>query len=200
MEPGASSEPSWPPSGATGLRLPTCWPSPLGCGVVRCWGCAGGTSISSRAAWRSNNARPGQLQAVVRSAEDRAQPTDDLSRSRDARSPVQPPHQTTSRKGGGSAIYHDQDLVFAKADGSPINPDYFSQCFDRTVAKLPVPPDSPARSSPHPRHARFTSRCSGQDHVRTPGPCQRWLHPGRLHPRPTWPRPGRREPGGWPHT
>ena len=29
--------------------------------------------------------------------------------------------------------------MFAKADGSPINPDYFSQCFDRTVAKLPVP-------------------------------------------------------------
>ena len=35
--------------------------------------------------------------------------------------------------------YNDQDLVFAKVDGSPTHPDYFSQCFDRTVAKLPVP-------------------------------------------------------------
>ena len=42
-------------------------------------------------------------------------------------------------KATDGATYHDQDLVFAKADGSPINPDYFSQCFDRTVAKLPVP-------------------------------------------------------------
>lgn len=37
--------------------------------------------------------------------------------------------------GGG---YIDQGLVFAKPDGSPLNPDYFSQVFDRTVAKLPV--------------------------------------------------------------
>jgi integrase len=37
------------------------------------------------------------------------------------------------------AAYSDQDLVFAKIDGSPTHPDYFSQCFDRTVAKLPVP-------------------------------------------------------------
>jgi integrase len=35
--------------------------------------------------------------------------------------------------------YNDQDLVFAKVDGSATHPDYFSQCFDRTVAKLPVP-------------------------------------------------------------
>jgi integrase len=35
--------------------------------------------------------------------------------------------------------YHDQDLVFAKIDGSPTHPDFYSQCFDRTVAKLPVP-------------------------------------------------------------
>lgn len=34
--------------------------------------------------------------------------------------------------------YQDHDLIFAKLDGSPINPDYFSQCFDRTVAKLPI--------------------------------------------------------------
>jgi integrase len=35
--------------------------------------------------------------------------------------------------------YQDNDLIFAKLDGSPIHPDYFSQCFDRTVAKLDVP-------------------------------------------------------------
>lgn len=33
----------------------------------------------------------------------------------------------------------DHDLIFAKVDGSPINPDYFSQAFDRTVAKLQIP-------------------------------------------------------------
>jgi integrase len=35
--------------------------------------------------------------------------------------------------------YQDQDLVFTKIDGSPIHPDYYSQCFDRTVAKLDIP-------------------------------------------------------------
>jgi integrase len=35
--------------------------------------------------------------------------------------------------------YNDEGLVFAKLDGSPVNPDYFSQLFDRTVAKLQVP-------------------------------------------------------------
>jgi integrase len=35
--------------------------------------------------------------------------------------------------------YKDLDLVFPKIDGSPTNPDFFSQCFDRTVAKLTVP-------------------------------------------------------------
>ena len=34
--------------------------------------------------------------------------------------------------------FTDNDLMFAKVDGSPINPDYFSQAFDRTVAKLPI--------------------------------------------------------------
>jgi integrase len=34
--------------------------------------------------------------------------------------------------------YHDQGFVFAKPDGSPLNPDYFSQLFDRTVVKLPI--------------------------------------------------------------
>ncbi len=29
-------------------------------------------------------------------------------------------------------------LVFARIDGSPLNPDYLSQLFDRTVASLPV--------------------------------------------------------------
>lgn len=50
-------------------------------------------------------------------------------------------HRTRQRveKAADGATYHDQDLVFAKADGSPTNPDYYSQCFDRTVAKLPVP-------------------------------------------------------------
>jgi integrase len=35
--------------------------------------------------------------------------------------------------------YIDHDLVFPKLDGSPTHPDYFSQCFDRTVAKLGLP-------------------------------------------------------------
>jgi integrase len=34
--------------------------------------------------------------------------------------------------------YRDQGLVFTKVDGTPVHPDYFSQLFDRTVAKLPV--------------------------------------------------------------
>lgn len=36
------------------------------------------------------------------------------------------------------AGYTDHGLVFAKVDGSPLNPDYFSQVFDRTVARLPI--------------------------------------------------------------
>jgi integrase len=32
----------------------------------------------------------------------------------------------------------DDDLVFTKADGSPLHPDIFSQVFDRCVERLPV--------------------------------------------------------------
>jgi integrase len=46
--------------------------------------------------------------------------------------------QTEERKIVGVG-YMDNGLAFAKVDGSPIHPDYFSQVFDRTVAKLPVP-------------------------------------------------------------
>lgn len=35
--------------------------------------------------------------------------------------------------------YHDQDLVFARENGDPIHPDYFSQTFDRTVKRLKLP-------------------------------------------------------------
>lgn len=35
--------------------------------------------------------------------------------------------------------YAPLDLVFAREDGKPIHPDLFSQIFDRTVAKLPLP-------------------------------------------------------------
>jgi integrase len=35
--------------------------------------------------------------------------------------------------------YHDQDLVFAREDGRPTHPDYFSQTFDRSVARLKLP-------------------------------------------------------------
>jgi len=35
--------------------------------------------------------------------------------------------------------YHDHDLVLARPDGEPVHPDYFSQCFDRTVARLGMP-------------------------------------------------------------
>ncbi|MCZ7537305.1 MAG: site-specific integrase [Acidimicrobiia bacterium] len=50
-------------------------------------------------------------------------------------------HRTAQRRerhllGDG---YRDQDLVFARPDGSPIHPDYFSQTFDRTVKRLELP-------------------------------------------------------------
>jgi integrase len=35
--------------------------------------------------------------------------------------------------------YHDHGLVFARLDGRPIHPDYFTQAFDRAVAKLDLP-------------------------------------------------------------
>ena len=35
--------------------------------------------------------------------------------------------------------YHDQDLVFAREDGTPVHPDYFSQTFDRSVKRLGLP-------------------------------------------------------------
>ncbi len=35
--------------------------------------------------------------------------------------------------------YQDNDLVFARPDGTPINPDAFSQSFDRLVACSPLP-------------------------------------------------------------
>jgi len=37
------------------------------------------------------------------------------------------------------AGYHDHDLVFAREDGTPVHPDYFSQTFDRTVKRLKLP-------------------------------------------------------------
>jgi integrase len=36
-------------------------------------------------------------------------------------------------------IYHDKGLVFARPDGGPIHPDFFSQSFDRLVAKTKLP-------------------------------------------------------------
>jgi len=35
--------------------------------------------------------------------------------------------------------YRDQGLVFARENGEPIHPDYFSQTFDRTVKRLKLP-------------------------------------------------------------
>ncbi len=35
--------------------------------------------------------------------------------------------------------YRDQDLVFAREDGDPIHPDFFSQSFDRAVRRLGLP-------------------------------------------------------------
>lgn len=35
--------------------------------------------------------------------------------------------------------YQDNDLVFAREDGTPIHPDYFSQLFERTVKRLGLP-------------------------------------------------------------
>ncbi len=39
----------------------------------------------------------------------------------------------------GPTAYQDNDLVFARPDGTPINPDAFSQSFDRLVARSPLP-------------------------------------------------------------
>jgi integrase len=44
-----------------------------------------------------------------------------------------------AEKGELGSAYLDNDLVFAKLNGSPLNPDYFSQYFDRTVARLALP-------------------------------------------------------------
>jgi integrase len=35
--------------------------------------------------------------------------------------------------------YKDQGLVFARPDGGPVHPDFFSQSFDRLVAKTELP-------------------------------------------------------------
>lgn len=43
--------------------------------------------------------------------------------------------QQSERKAMGEG-FKDQDLVFCRPDGSPIHPDYFSQTFDRTVARV----------------------------------------------------------------
>lgn len=45
----------------------------------------------------------------------------------------------TEEKGAVGTGYQDQDLVFAREDGTPLHPDYFSQLFDRTVARLGLP-------------------------------------------------------------
>ena len=39
----------------------------------------------------------------------------------------------------GPAAYHDNDLVFARPDGAPINPDSSSQSFDRLVVRSELP-------------------------------------------------------------
>jgi integrase len=46
--------------------------------------------------------------------------------------------QRSERLAVGSE-YTDPDLVFAREDGRPLHPDYFSQLFDRTVTKLGLP-------------------------------------------------------------
>jgi len=46
--------------------------------------------------------------------------------------------QTRERLLVGSP-YKDQDLVFAREDGAAVHPDFFSQTFERTVAKVDVP-------------------------------------------------------------
>jgi integrase len=38
----------------------------------------------------------------------------------------------------GPAAYQDKDLVFPRPDGTPTNPDAFSQPFDRLVARSPL--------------------------------------------------------------
>lgn len=46
--------------------------------------------------------------------------------------------QRQEKRGAGDG-YDDHDLVFARPDGRPIHPDYFSQTFDRTVERLKLP-------------------------------------------------------------
>ena len=47
-------------------------------------------------------------------------------------------NQHVERSSIGDA-YVDHDLAFPRLDGSPTHPDYFSQAFDRTVARLKLP-------------------------------------------------------------
>ena len=48
-------------------------------------------------------------------------------------------HRQEAEKAALGQGYQENGLVFPKLDGTPTNPDFFSQCFDRTVAKLAVP-------------------------------------------------------------
>jgi integrase len=52
------------------------------------------------------------------------------------------PWSTTLQRSYGQLIgegFVDHDLVVARPDGRPIHPDYFSQAFERTVARLDLP-------------------------------------------------------------
>ena len=46
--------------------------------------------------------------------------------------------QCAERELIGPAAYQDKDLVFPRPDGTPTNPDAFSQSFDRLVARSPL--------------------------------------------------------------
>ena len=46
--------------------------------------------------------------------------------------------QLTERE-QGDLRFSEEDLAFARIDGAPIHPDYFSQTFDRTIIRLGLP-------------------------------------------------------------
>ena len=88
----------------------------------------------------------------------------------------------------------DHGLVFAREDGDPVHPDYFSQTFDRTVKRLKLP-----KIRLHDlRHTHATLGLAAGVHVkvivRPTRSRHHGVHAGHLHARDPRRRGGRRRP------
>jgi len=75
--------------------------------------------------------------------------------------------------------YQDQDLILARADGSPWPPSQFSSEFARLVKKRGHPGHVP-RPSPQPRQPAPQGRGAGQGGIRAAGPLHNEHHDGHL--------------------